>query len=311
MSGIPTFLMDEHRDAYYLWHRMIDRGDIPEVGCYLLHVDHHDDLESAGYNWDLTQMPGNAQEALRFTDQCLGIADFIIPAVWEGTFNTVHVLKELVPTPVSKSEESISLMQGSRQVLIHREQSSGREKALSGGAPWLIRRDWEREEEQVHFTLRRGGLEPWDRYPDSSLVLDVDLDYFCWDDSLSTVSPQRIEITRQAYEEYLKDRNHPMRILASRVFNVREEDGKYWLYVQQNIPQEPIPDDETILRRIERLCAYFQETGLVPSAIDICRSNRSGYLPAPKAEFVEQMFLKNLERLFRLEYIDESFSPEE
>ena len=317
MNGIPIFLMDEHRDAYYLWHRMIDRGDIPAKGGYLLHVDHHDDLESAGYNWDLTQMPQNAREALAFTDQCLGIADFIIPAVWEGTFGTVHILKELVPVEITQTEESVSLMKGSRQILVHNAQQTGKESAGTGSgqtfgsAPWLIRRDRERDENQVKFVLRRGGLEPWDRYPESGLVLDVDLDYFCWDDSLSSVPPQQIEITKQAYEEFRSDRNHPFRILASSGFAVKEEDGRHWLYLQQFYPPEPLPDDETVCRRMDRLLSYFARVGLKPCAIDICRSNRSGYLPAAKAQYVEETFIKKLGELYPIESINNAFSPEE
>ncbi len=310
MGGIPTFLMDEHRDAYYFWHRMIDRGDIPAKGGYLLHVDHHDDLESAGYGWDLTQMPQTAQEALVFTDRCLGIADFIVPAVWEGTFGTVHILKELLPTEITQAEESVSLMKGSRQVLVHNSMSAGRtgagagSRVFSGSAPWLVQRDRERDENQVRFVLRRGGLEPWDKYPESGLVLDVDLDYFCWDDSLSSVPTQQIEIAKQAYEAFRSDRNHPLRILASRGFEVKEESGRYWLFLQQFFPPEPLPDDETICRRIDRLLAYFAQVKLRPCAIDICRSNLSGYLPAPKAKYVEETFLEKLGEYYPLEYID-------
>jgi hypothetical protein len=106
--------------------------------------------------------------------------------------------------------------------------------------------------------------------------MDVDLDYFCWDNTMSTGEPKRIEITEEAYRSFVEDRDHPLRILATRIVDAAEDQGKYWLYISQVIPEEPLPDDETILRRMDRLFWYLRRTGVRPAAIDICRSVRSG-----------------------------------
>lgn len=300
MKPIHTVLMEEHRDAYYHWHRMIERGDIPAEGNYLLHIDHHNDMEAEGYDWDLTRMPQNAAQALEFTDHCLGIADFIVPAMWEKTFSTVHLLTELIPTRIENSSVSVKLMKGSTTVL--QMENDDFLKKAGRGAPWLRTGDSEAEGAGVTCTLKTGGLNDIDRYPDSGLVLDVDLDYFCWDNSVSTGIPQRIEITQDAYNSFMNDRDHPFRILASRILDVVEEDGRYWLFFVMNTPKDPIPDDMTILRRMDRLFYYFWIAGVKPLAIDICRSAKSGYLPAQKAEFVEKNFLGRLERMFSVEY---------
>ena len=44
---IPVTIMNEHRDAYWHWHWIIDQGIVPHDGNYLLHIDHHDDFEDA------------------------------------------------------------------------------------------------------------------------------------------------------------------------------------------------------------------------------------------------------------------------
>ena len=304
MKKIHTAVMEEHRDAYYHWHRMIDLGDIPASGNYLLHIDHHDDMESIGYGWDMTCMPKNAGEALDFTDRCLGIADFIVPALWEKTFDTVHLLTELIPTAVTSRSSTISLARGSREFLVMNEEKiTGGKRGWPGGAPWIKNKGGDKDSGQVNYTMKRGGLNDTDEYPQGGLVLDIDLDYFCWDNSLSTGEPPRIEITPCAYREFLDNRDHPLRILASRIIDVTEEDGKYWVCFVSHYPMDQIPDDEKILRRMDRLFFYFDKTGLRPSAIDICRSAKSGYLPSQKAEFVEKNFFLRLESMYPIEYI--------
>ena len=304
MQKIPTVLMEEHRDAYYHWHRFIDMGAIPPSGNYLLHIDHHDDMECPGYDWDLTSMPQNAQEALDFTDRCLGIADFIVPAVWEGTFDTIHILKELVPAPVRSTSTDLRLMQGSRGCLKITDRSkAGQDRDWHAGAPWLIPERKNAGERSLTCQVKYGGLNDTDRFPGSGVVLDVDLDYFCWDNSTSFGEPRRIEITEDAYQSFVNDRDHPLRILPSRIIDVTRDEGKYWLYLSQTYPQDPVPDDTVILRRIQRLFYYLRYTGIRPLAIDICRSVRSGYLPAQKAAFVQDNFTRILEEYFPLLYI--------
>lgn len=292
-SKIPVSVMHEHRDAYYHWMYMIDRGIIPAERNYLLHVDHHDDYDTRGYGRDLTAMPQTWQEALDFTDECLGIADFIVPALWQGIFSTFHNLKNLIPVKIKEQACFIKLMKGNPHVpetgdFIPALHSSKRNDPGSG---------------YKFFTYREGGLRDGDEITDKNIVLDVDLDYFCWDDSLRSVSPKRMEITREAYEEYRLNRNHPFRLLPARVFTVTESDGKYYIEYREHLERDPLPIDKMIILRMNHLFDWFEKLRLRPRAIDICRSDISGYLPAEKAAFVEAEFRKRLEEHFDVEYI--------
>lgn len=96
MSKIPVYIMEEHHEAFYYWNYFIECGLIPPKHNYLLHIDHHDDMEAGGYDWDF-RIPWESLEQIRtFTYEKLGIADFITPALYQGIFDTVHIMKNLL-----------------------------------------------------------------------------------------------------------------------------------------------------------------------------------------------------------------------
>lgn len=283
--------MDEHNDAFYHWHLFIEHGYISSEGNYLLHIDHHDDYECGGYDWDLTRMPAGAEEALRFVDQAVGIADFIVPALWQGIFSTVHIMKNLVPLPFSDTEDFVriqngcELIKGTYTPLLHRK------KKCDG------------DENYRFFTHRTGGLMDDERVEASNIVLDVDLDYFCWDNSLSSTPRKRIEITETAYREFMNDRNHPFRILPVKLLSVEEENRRFYLVYREQIAPDKEPDEARIVKRMDRLFQWFQAIDLQPAAIDVCRSSFSGYLPQTKAAFVEEQFMKRLCRQYDVDMV--------
>lgn len=275
--------MDEHRDAFYHWFMLADRGYIPRCGNYLLHVDHHDDMMSGGYDWDMMNMPRTSGEALEFTDKCLGIADFMVPAIWQGLFDTLHIVKNLMPAPLE-----------SREMMLRYDPQNG--LCVMPFIP-LLHASLRSEQEPTarFYTFRENGLNGSAGLEKAeNVVLDVDLDYFCWDNSLGSVPEKRLEITREAYEEYMSDRNHPFRIIPKRWFYAKEEDGHCYLIYREAAEREPLPSEDLIGRRIDRLFRWIRECGVTPAAVDICRSGYSGYLPAERAEFVEKRFLDKL-----------------
>ena len=70
--SIPTIIIDEHNEAFYIWHYFIEKKFINRTENYLLHVDHHEDMECGGYDWDFSDknnLPENTEEAKKFTDK--------------------------------------------------------------------------------------------------------------------------------------------------------------------------------------------------------------------------------------------------
>lgn len=285
--SIPLYRMEEHNEAYYYWNLFIEKGYIGKSGNYLLHVDHHDDMESGGYEWDFTRPDISPDEARELAYGRLGIADFIVPAVYQGIFSDVHIVKNLVRRPMTQEEQFIKCNGGcelTRGKVIPFLHASWRGKADS---PYRF------------FTWREGCFEPVAIEKD--IVLDIDLDYFCWDDSLKSVPPKRVEITAQAYEEFVRNPYHPFRILPKRLLRGEEDAGRYYLVYEEHIPKKEPPARERILKRMDKLLSWFAECRIEPKVIDICRSRYSGYLPAGVYPWLEEELLRRLRSMMEIE----------
>ena len=294
--SIPTIIIDEHNEAFYIWHYFIENNFINRTENYLLHVDHHEDMECGGYDWDFSDknnLPENTEEAKKFTDKCLGIADFITPAIYQNIFFAVHILKNLIPAPLKIQDQYVKCLDN--------------KFILSYGnyVPFIHSAEKNNPQSKYHFFKKiEGGLNENDIIPSDNLILDFDLDYFCWDDSLSTVDEKRLEITSEAYFDYISNKNHPFRILPRKILKIEERSGKYFIIYKENLKPRPPTSEEIIIKRIDRLMNYFVNLNLKPKAIDICRSSYSGYLPRQRAEFVEREFIKKLNKIMDLNLLE-------
>ena len=289
---IPVIKMEEHHEAFLYWNDMIRKGYIPPKDNYLLHVDHHDDMEGGGYAWNLNELPTEPEEVFKFTYGVLGIADFIQPAIYQGIFSEVHILKNILPQTITSEKsfirciENTELVKGKMIPFLH---AGLADKPDSG---------------YRFYEEHMGGLTNAKQFHDmtegKSIVLDVDLDYFCWDDSLSTQYPKRIEITKEAYLAYRDNPYHPFRIMPKHWVYGVEEDGRYYLEYRESIPVNKPATQEEMEKRIDKLVNWFAKCELKPAAIDICRSRYSGYLPKDVFPWVEETFLEKLGAIMEL-----------
>ena len=286
---IPISLIEEHNEAFLSWHQFIQQGIIPPKGNYLLHVDHHDDLSTGGYRFNPNEVPTNLAAIEKITYHDLGIANFIWPAVHEGVFSSVHVVKNRIPYPVETQEmvtickDGVEILPQNYIPLIHAEKKQEKATGYS------------------FFTKIENGLgtvhiDPA-RVPECGYVLDLDLDYFCWDDSLSTRYPKRIEITEKAYQEFWEDKYHPFRILPLAMIQAVVDDGKYYLEYKEDILPSPETTEERMQKRVDTLMAWLKEQTVRPAAIDICTSRFSGYLPSYAYPFIKDTVLDALKIL--------------
>ena len=288
---IPVYYMEEHNEAFYYWGLAIEEGYLPEKGNVLFHVDHHDDLECGGYHWDFTKPFADLEERKKFTYEKLGIADFIVPALYEGIFTELYNMKSLLPHKF-KCEERYVRRRGKNElsmgVYIPFVHGSYRNEEKGSG-----------EKEYRFFSYFEGSLENTKELENA--VLDIDLDYFCWDDGLQSVPPKRIEITRDAYEEYMKNPYHSFRILPRRLIVAEKADGRYFLrYEEPPVYQKAVSEDR-VCERIERFAAWLQAVPWKPALITICRSAHSGYLPVMFAELAEEKVRNSLKMIYEIE----------
>lgn len=294
--SIPVYHMEEHHEAFYYWHQMIHDGAIPATNNFLLHIDHHDDFEGGGYAWNLNQLPTDMEDVAKFTYGCLGIADFIQPAIYQKIFNEIHIFKNLMPQPVISEKNYIKclkdceLANGKYIPFLHADLAKKNAPGYS------------------FYTYHTGGLAKVDDYKEiiknKTIVLDMDLDYFSWDDSLSTRKPKRIELTKQGYEDYMNNPYHPFRIMPKHWVYGVEDNGKYYLEYHESIPKAEPASQEDIQRRVDKLVDWLVKCEVKPVAIDICTSRFSGYLPTDSYPFVEETFLKKIKEVWDIELVN-------
>ena len=91
---IKTFIVEEHNEAFYIWKYAIAEGLLRPSGNCLLHVDEHSDMGTPRFNTSIKKLNGNMADVKAFTYKELGIADFIIPAVYLDIFNRVFWVKQ-------------------------------------------------------------------------------------------------------------------------------------------------------------------------------------------------------------------------
>lgn len=281
---IPYVMIEEHHEAFYYWGLAVEKGWIPSTGNVLFHLDHHDDMECGGYRRDFHTPFSSLEERHAFTYHNLGIADFIVPALFEQTFTQLYMMKSLLPKPFQEEQRLVKLT-GNSYLAVHRYVPFLHGEYKKNGHP-----------NYRFFTYSEGSLMNTPALENT--VLDVDLDYFCWDDSLHTVQPKRMELTKQAFEEYQADPYHPFRILPRRLLTAIEEDGHYYLEYSEPLEPAVIASEELIQKRMTRFFQWLKKQPWEPRMVSVCRSAHSGYLPRCRAAFVEEQFLNGLEQLW-------------
>ena len=282
---IPLLKMQEHCEAYALWHLAVEKGWIAPTGNLLLHVDHHDDLGHGPYWHNFEEPVTNAHQAKAFAEEALGIADFIVPAFWDGIFDEMINFNSIFESP-EQVQKNVVLRSWPNQ-LNFREiiPLVDMEAIKNNDLRYRV------------VTCRKLSLCPIAPL-DKPVVLDIDLDYFCWDHSLSTCVPSRMEVTRASYEEFCKNPLHPWRITARRMLFAEQEDGRYYIVLREPPLEKRFTRNELVLRRLDKFAAWLEQNQVRPAVIDVCRSSLSGYCPADRVEWIERELLQRLTALY-------------
>lgn len=278
---IPVYQIEEHHEAYYIWHQALADGWIQKTGNLLLHVDHHDDLESGFYKRDFSQPIGGPEEALEFVQSDLGVADFIVPAFWDGLFDEMINFTSIFAQEKPPQEKIVRL--GKQGSLIFRDI-----------IPLVDSGENDASIKQIRYTA--SSLSPVEIT--KPVVLDIDLDYFCWDNSLSTRIPAMVEVTEEAWNAFVNDPHHPFRIMARHLFEAKKENGRFYIEMQNLAGKPKVTKPERIYQRVEKFLAWLKENNIQPQMIDICHSRLSGYCPADRWQMVEEAVLKGLSELY-------------
>lgn len=289
---VPLFIIEEHHEAFFIWSYGYFNGFIRPFGNTLLHVDSHQDMETTRLNASVDELADDLTAIYNFGYQELGIASFIIPAIYRGIINNYTHLCRYDAYCGKKLHQFVASWQ-----------SQGKYFEIGEVKP-LLRRRLESEEQQwgkyQFFSYQEIGLAS--QFTTSQpLILDIDLDYFSCDNSLSSVQT-KIEITEEAYRDFISNKYHPLRIMPVAAFSVSKEGERYYLYYterQEEKDLKKVPPD-MIHKRINNFINFLTKNNLQPGLITLCRSRFSGYTPADQWKYIEDNLLAGLANIYNL-----------
>lgn len=293
---IPTYIVEEHKEAFYCWNYMIACGEIPPFGNLLFHVDSHGDFEGDRYRFDLNSLPVSLEESKKLAYEKMGIAEFIKPAVYQRIFTKiVFMLASMQDEIVEHKFKALAYEDG---VLLEKDLDERTLEYITS-----------QEQQGVLLNTRPyhyfvGGHAFYQIMKETPYVLDIDLDFFCCDNTLSSATaPRRVEITQEQYHKIVDNPYHFLRIDHSLFCFAYEEKGKYYLDLPgPDKSKEPAPiPKKTIMFNIDKFFNYLKGNYPPPVAIDICRSRISGYLPHYAFPWVEEEVLQRLQQLYDME----------
>lgn len=59
---IPTFIIEEHHEAFIAWNYAVQKGLIPPTGNTLFHVDEHSDMGMPRFNRSIHELNDNIED---------------------------------------------------------------------------------------------------------------------------------------------------------------------------------------------------------------------------------------------------------
>lgn len=292
MTRVPFYVLEEHHEAFFVWHYAIRHGQMAPADNLLLHVDQHADIGTPRLNQGLAATPP-LEGLLEFCYDELSCFEFIIPALHQGLF------RELVWLQESPGRPSDQL------VVVRSPDGTGRSFDITGY-------DVLRGDPVLPATVTAGGRVVRYRHqsirevppPLSQVVLDIDLDYFSCEDAVNL--SQKLEVTRAAYEAFHNDRYHFLRISQGSRIKMQEEDGRYYVYLRHYPEPLPTPlrvSEAVIEERLDAFTAYLERHAVRPQIIASARSRFSGYTPADQWQFIEAGLIRRLGGLYDLEVV--------
>lgn len=287
LTPVPLFIVEEHHEAFFLWHHAAARGIIPATGNTLLHFDDH-----ADWNLPRTNRPirdpalADPAAAHAFAAEELGIATFILAGMYRGILERCDWIRR---SPVEASFEKRLLLRARDEegcVLVQEAYAPDRHLLHADGRAVTL------------AFMTRTAAFPEDR----EVILDVDLDYFS-----SRTPPDgfeyRIETTAEEQERFRADPYHPLR-LAGVWARPTEAEGRRWFVLNRIDRPHPSPtlaSKDEIRAESAAFGRFLAEKRVRPRMIEVSRSVRSGYTPPDQAALIEGLVIEAIRAVIPVE----------
>jgi len=286
-KNVPLVVVEEHHEAFYVWHYAAQEGWLGRDGNTLLHVDEHADMFLPRLRRPLTSI-SSLTDLAEFTYNELNIGNFIWPAIYLGFFSRVLWLRY-------KHEISAG---GWRTIYTCGKDTDKREFVAASSlasSPYADAEDI-RSVEYAPVTTAE--------FLNTNLpvVLDIDLDYFCSNER--PVVLRELEITARAFEEFHRNIYHFLRISPGVKISAEARQGRYFLlYEDGPRPPDPVATESSLTERIDDFVGYLRLYSVVPPLIVVCRSLHSGYTPQKYGAFIERTLFSRLDTLYSLKIL--------
>jgi hypothetical protein len=287
---IPLVVVEEHHEAFYVWHYAIRKGWMAAEGNTLLHFDAHSDMALPRLRRPLESI-GDLADLAEFTYAELNIGDFIWPAAYQGLFNRLLWVRYR-----QRLSEG-----GWRTILVgpkNRQRTEFFTVSSLASTPYA-------NAESVRSVDYAPMSTEESLKTDQPIVLDIDLDYFCCNE-YPRLPVQELETTRTVYEEFHGNPYHFLHFAMGKI-SVVARDGKYFLiyddFPGREDPGSPpaLADRDEIRNKIANCAEFLTSYFVVPPLIVLCRSVHSGYTPREQSAFVEETLIEHLQGLYNVD----------
>ena len=289
---IPTFIIEEHHEAFIVWNYAIQQGWIPATDNCLFHVDEHSDMGTPRFNKSIHNLNGGIKKIEEFTYQELNIASFIIPACYLGIFNQVYWIRQRHKKTLNKPVE-----------MYVRSYNQAGKKLLSGKMKHVNKDTLDNDRRPFDYFLRTIEKIPSNK----KVVLDIDLDYFSCSGNPTELEEIYVEITRNEYNQFTNDKYHRLNFSGLGRIEALIIDDKYF-YVINNFneiyPTELKVTESSFIDRINLFVQALVNNRLKPTVIAICRSRNSGYTPIDQWEKIEACLIDKLQNAYNIVLYD-------
>lgn len=284
---IPAYSVEEHHEAFLVWHHAIRTGILSPAFNVLLHVDEHSDWAVPRLRRPLESLDGTLADLIDFTYGELDIGSFIWPAIYQRVISEVHWLRHFHTATLSQRRMFIRPTNEARTEFV-----TGLALGNGLGEPIVI-----------HELLTPESPFPYK----GEFILNIDLDYFS-SHPYPDYTGRRLEITAEAYTEFNADRYHFLRIAPGSKITARTENNRYYLYFNASPDashqRPPANSVDVISERMDALMAFLQKSPSTPVLIITCRSRFSGYTPEDQWQFIENTLYDRLHQMYALERHD-------
>jgi hypothetical protein len=115
-----------------------------------------------------------------------------------------------------------------------------------------------------------------------------------------------LEITQKEYDEINRNKYHPINYIGIGKLETINKNDRFYLLINNYVeiyPNKLYVNKNMIEQRINSFVYNLQNKKIRPSIITICRSRFSGYTPFEQWEFIENILINELNKLYRLSFI--------